>query len=132
MKIKDDAICTLCKNHEETLIHIFAQCPKTSPLWDNISIWIRNKLNILINFTDINIILGYLNNNNFAYPLNTIILITKVYIIFWCCRNQVNPNPLELPHRIDQCYIEQKQINDLKDKKEKFIKLWNVWKQLFN
>ena len=130
MKIKDDAICRLCKNHEETLIHLFAKCPKISPLWDNISIWIRNKLNIIINFTDIDIILGYLNNNNFAYPLNTIILVTKSYI-FWCCRNQVNPNPLDLQNKIYQCYTEQKQINDLKDKNEKFIKLWNVWKLLF-
>ena len=131
MKIKDDAICRLCNNQDETLIHVFTQCLKISPLWDNLSIWIRNKLNILINFTETDIILGYLHNNNFAFPLNTIILVTKSYI-FWCCRNQVNPNSLELQKRICQCYIEQKQINDLKFTNEKFSKTWNVWKELFD
>ena len=130
MKIKDDAICRLCNNQEETLIHLFTQCPKIIPLWDNLSIWIRNKLNILINFTHTYIILGYLNNNNYTCPLNTIILVTKSYI-FWCCRSQVNPNPLDLQNKIYQCYIEQKQINDLKNTGDKFLKIWNVWKVLF-
>ena len=131
MKIKDDATCRLCNNQDETLIHVFTQCVKIAPLWDNLSIWIRNKLNILINFTEIDIILGYLHNNNFAYPLNTIILVTKSYI-FWCCMNQVNPNPLELQKRICHCYMEQKQIHDLKFTSENFSKIWNVWKELFD
>ena len=131
MKIKDDAICRLCNNHDETLIHIFTQCPKTTPLWENLSIWIRNKLNILTNFTEIIIILGYLNSNNYAQPLNTIILVTKSYI-FWCCSNHVNPNPMDLQNKIFQCHTEQKQIYELKGKNEKFLKMWNVWMQLFN
>ena len=125
MKIKADSICRLCNLHDETILHLFVQCPKITAVWPNLTTWIQNKINIPISFTPTLIILGYLDNSNYSKPLNTIILTSKSYI-FWCCKNQVNPNPMELQKRIEQCYKEQ--INELKGMQEKFEKNWILWK----
>ena len=61
MKIKIDSICRLCNMQDETLVHIFTQCLKITMLLENLTLWIRNKLNIIIDFNSTTIILGYLN-----------------------------------------------------------------------
>ena len=130
MKIKDDSDCRLCKINEETIIHIYTQCTKVTPIWIHLSKWIFNKLRININFDPTTIILGYLHKNNYALPVNMIISETKSYI-FWCCRNELHPNLLDVQTRILERYKEYKQLSILKCTIEDFSKTWNVWKRLF-
>ena len=100
------------------ILHLFWECPKSVEIWKNVSMWINNKLKININ-TTLNketIILGYLLNNEFYYPFNTILITTKSYI-FWCCRHSVPLNIFNLQSRIIFFYEEDNQdIFDLMNK----------------
>ena len=44
VKITSDPSCTLCKQHDETNIHLFVTCPKVKSFWETIEI-----VNLLIN-----------------------------------------------------------------------------------
>ena len=70
--ISNTPLCRLCKGQPETLIHLYCLCPKSQSLWNDISQWIKNQLNILINFDNLTIILGYQNSDNRATAINTI------------------------------------------------------------
>ncbi len=124
--------CKLCNtNDEETLTHLFYQCPEVKSLWKNIQEWIKNKLNIQINITMTDVILGYLPNNNFNVPMNTIILLTKAYI-FNCSRKERNININYLQTRIHTNYSLQENIARINGKLDEFTKNWDNWKRLFD
>ena len=87
LNIMSDSQCRLCGTQNETLLHLFCECSKVAPLWQNISTWIYNRINLRINMEKENILLGLLGNTNYNRPVNTIILATKGYI-FGCCRQK--------------------------------------------
>ena len=95
-----------------------------------INLWIKNKLNITIQLSPIEIILGYQHSNNFQTPLNTIITITKSYI-FLCSRTDQAPNFQYLQDKIKTVYNEQEAVSKLQNKSNQFEKIWENWKRLF-
>ena len=130
LKITNSPQCNICKESEETIVHLFCECPKIITLWENITTWIRNKLNITITLSSLEIILGYQHRNNYMKPLNTIILVTKAYI-FWCTQKNKDPIIADLLTRIETTYTEQNTIALKTNKINEFNKAWLNWKRLF-
>ena len=123
MKITDNDICDTCNNNSQTLIHLFTECDSIKQLWIDLQQWIKNKTNINVEFTPIIIILGYMNDDNFKIPLNTIILVTKSYI-FWCSKNKKVPTIFLLQNRIIEVYNTQYMLARLNNKDSQLTKQW--------
>ena len=112
------------------LIHLFCKCDQVINLWNNISQWINNKININVIFDDELIILGPKKLSPHQIPLNFVILITKSYI-FWCSRIKKNFNLEELKQTITKSYDIHHQIAQSHFKEQNFNKIWDSWKGLF-
>ena len=130
MRISQDDNCRLCNDEKETIIHLFCRCPIVQSLWENLSNWILNKLEIRIDIDNPTNFLGCFQMNFNHIPLNSLILVTKSYI-FWCAKKSRNPDIFGLQKRIKQMYYEQKAIASKNFTQDKFQKQWNHWASLF-
>ena len=82
-KPEKSPLCTLCKNEQETTLHLLVKCHYVQRLWKNLTKWLKYFCAIQIEFTPDLIILN--NYSGYAKEaVNTIILITKFYI--YCVR----------------------------------------------
>ena len=61
-------------------MHLFVHCSHVVHLWKSLEAWIYSSTRKRLIFSQENIILGYLYNDNNYYPINTIIAVTKSYI----------------------------------------------------
>ena len=43
INISQSDVCSLCTEHPETIEHLFCFYIKTTQIWDNIQLWIKNK-----------------------------------------------------------------------------------------
>ena len=88
MNITDDPRCTFCKESEETIIHLFVECPQTNLLWQNVFSWINQNLQRPLNIDKTTLLLGHLDHYN-PIPINTILMITKSYILTTSRKNKI-------------------------------------------
>ena len=121
--------CIFCKLAPETLIHLFCDCTISKQLWNDIENWITHTTSFPIKFSPVEILLGYLNPDNF-YPINTIILVTKAYI-FSKSRKALPLDISDLKNNIRQVYDEQQYMALIDEKQEIFVKTWTVFKNIF-
>ena len=77
MNISNNQSCNLCKEANETMVHLFIECKVTKNLWNYITLWATRKLNSFISFEEITIIFGCLTNDRLYYNKNTILLVAK-------------------------------------------------------
>ena len=124
LKFTDSPVCNLCKQNPQTLTHIFFDCTNTTELLHNLKNLIKNKININIQLTKTDLILGYRMNYNYNIPLNSILRVSKSYI-FWCSRHDKYLNIKQLQNWIE------KNISKLYQTHESFTKNWITWKNLF-
>ena len=80
IKLVDSPICSFCQDAEETLVHLFCECPVSKYFWNEICSWYSciSKSNLTIHSFDI-----CFGHNVHAKPeiiLNHLILIPKFYI----------------------------------------------------
>ena len=123
MKITNTSLCSFCGNQNETIQHLFYDCDRISELWENIRIWIRQKINIELNLNKLTVIMGYLNQDNHKIPINFLLLNTKAYI-FYCSRKNKIPNIQELQKRIKNSISEERMLSKLR------IKEWHLWEKI--
>ncbi len=74
----DSNICTFCEDSEETIFHIFCECPIVLTFWGKIVQWIKQKLNITLVIDKEMQLFGILDYNTSA--LNLILLLCRFYI----------------------------------------------------
>ena len=130
IKITYDSTFSLCTKKAETMVHLFSYCRASHNLWQNIQIWIHNKLKLQIEFSNENIILGYLNWNANHTPLNSLILIAKAFL-FWCSRHNQCPNIVKYQERAESLYNMHLQVALWNFKEDEFNKHTNKWGTLF-
>jgi len=121
--ISTSSTCRLCKSAEESLLHLFVYCLKSRMMWQCISQLIMNLVHVNLEFTQQNIIMGYINFDNVFLPINTIILVTKYYI-FSCAYLNRQLNVHILLKKIKKVYFEQKTIAQINFKHLEFEKKW--------
>ena len=61
IKISNTPLCRICNLETETLFHLFCKCQAVTNLWQDLNVWIQNKINQNIDLDSKTIILGYLN-----------------------------------------------------------------------
>ena len=128
--ISNNPYCIFCREHEETIPHLFYECEQVKLLWETLFNWILNKTNIRITPNITPILLGYLEPYPNPIPVNTINMITKSYI-FYCSRNNLKLNIYNLQIRIKSTYQTYEFIAIKNNKKNNFDHIWKPFKQLF-
>ena len=130
MNIVPNPLCSICQTEPESLCHLFLQCPSTQSLWQNIEIWIKNKLNISVILTHKYKMLGYTIHDCQFLPLNTMILVAKYYI-FKCSQNKTIPDIFQYQRKLKRVYEDQFLVSQLNFKDENFVDNWSVFAELF-
>jgi len=130
LNITQNPLCPFCSANDETIMHLFCQCPFSNGLWHSAEQWIFNRTRLQITFDDKTKIFGYNYKNQNFTPINTILLVIKSYI-FWCSRNNIIPNIINCQNRIERVYLDQLGISRKTLKVEQFERKWNTWINLF-
>ena len=55
----DTELCLLFNRYNETVKHMMVDCSKSHELWENIIVWIKNKIGINFKMGDVEKVLGY-------------------------------------------------------------------------
>ena len=123
MQISDSSNCLPCKNNQETIIHLFLQCPNSIHLWNQLENLIQEKASLHIKFNPEDVLLGCSYRNSNSVALNTLIMVTKSSIFSNSSKGlEVKMKDfLMLQKRI---YSEQKLVADLKMENVRFEKYW--------
>ena len=130
IKILDDNTCRLCNQHPETILHLFAECTKSSELWRNVKHWVFTRLGLNLDFDSGVKIFGYNDNNENFWPLNFMLIVTRYYI-YWCAKKGFQLNIFHLQREIKKRFNEQKISSFMNNSNQLFEKRWSVWQNLF-
>ena len=87
MKIRNDALCTLCMTNNETITHLLWSCCKTQQFINDMTNWL-NTFNICCNLTEEYFIFGLQREQGVDKVLHFIFLYAKYYIYLARCKNQ--------------------------------------------
>lgn len=131
LKISSDQMCSLCSQYPESIEHLFSECGMVSHLWENVQNWIVNKLGLNIILSKSMKILGYLQQDNYFWPLNFVLIITRNYI-FQSSRKKYALNIFALQIHIKNKYLEQQMLHKISWKEHHFNRKWNIWGKLFD
>ena len=71
LQISNTDRCVIC-GEEETIIHMFVECPNVKNIWQILEKYIFDKMNINIAFEVLDILFGYCLNNQNKIPVDTI------------------------------------------------------------
>ena len=129
--LSESNTCVFCKEHEETIFHMFCQCHKVVSIWRNIESWICNKIGKNIKITDSMIIFGSPEKSKDYWPINFIILATKRYV-YWCSKRNFTLNIYFLQLEIKKLFDEQRLLAKLNLKESSFLKSWDPWIEIYN
>ena len=78
---RDSPFCYFCEKVDETLVHMFCECEKISPLWDNLVSFIQNKTGDTFDFSNFQKMFGLeAEESEHANTINFLILHLKFYI----------------------------------------------------
>ena len=132
IKISDSNLCSFCKEHHETIVHMFCESTKVVDLWDNIKSWIYNKIQYIIDITSVMKIMGYPNLDDIFWPIN-LILTSKLYYIYKCSKNNRPMNIFYLQKEIKQRFFWTKIFIQYKSKSSRNIyeKNWRMNKYFY-
>ena len=114
----------------QSIRHLFAKCNKSKQLWENVVLWIKNKIGFHLQLSDTAKILGYLQMDVNFWPINFIVLVTRKYI-YWCSRKGYAMNIFHLQKEIKKIFLEQTLFFQLESQDNNFSKKWADWKTIF-
>ena len=127
-KKAETKLCPFCKNDNETLVHVFANCVVTVNLWSNIKGYFNDNLNIPL-LTPQSAIFGFLEvDNNIFYILNHILLLFKHFI--YISRDSNKLPFLKFARNLRKVYEIEKKISQQSEKKQKLFK--RKWTKIQN
>ena len=108
-------------------MHIFTECPITVTLWENIKMYVKEKINCQLRLNNLDIILGYLLSDQNRTPINILLVLTKKYI-FDSFKNNTVMCLDRLMYQFKHTYAEEKLLANLQDKEAFFDLKWKNWK----
>ena len=80
MNIKDSPKCDRCLFQNETLVHMFCECPDVKIFWKDVIMWWNIKRPDNIDLNSIEILYGYKPEITSLYALNHYLLIAKYHV----------------------------------------------------
>ena len=114
--------CSFCKKEEETPLHLFYECSKTSNLWIELQLCLENKI-LLPSITPQSAIFGFIDITENKILLNHLLLIFKFYL--YNARKTGNINIENLKASI--CNIKNFEREISKDNPKKTMKYKKKW-----
>ena len=105
-------------------------CGQVDELWQTIFTWIQQKLKLKVKLDDESKILGYYVKDQFWWPINLILTVTREYI-FRCSKKIKNLTYIIFKPRIKEIFLEQQNLFRVRSSKNIFSKRWCGWEQLF-
>ena len=124
------SLCRLCNDYEETLVHLFFECSKSQDLWRAITNWLKNKVNITIEFNVKSVLFGHLEKSKSYKLVNLVILHAKKYI-FHCAMNYNFVNIYFFQRRFKSVFYEHFSVLRISTQSDSTISLWKSWEPLF-
>ena len=86
MNIKDSPRCDRCLFQNETLVHMFCECPDVKIFWKDVIMWWNTKRPDNIDPNSIEVLYGYKPEITSFYALNHYLLVAKYHV--YLARNQ--------------------------------------------
>ena len=131
--IKQDSLCTFCKSHNETLLHLFWCCEQVQTFWTDLTQWLKRKCRHItsINLDRENVIFGIVDNMKADETLNLILLLAKQFIYRMKYNNTV-PSLALFQKTLLHYYNCEKYIAFSNCTWDKFNKKWLLYKVLFD
>ncbi len=114
--------CTFCDVHQETLLHLFWECPTAKHLWNSVMQWYNGKTNQNVHLNSKKVLLCK-PVSNALHCLNTIVLVTLQYIYASRCLGNI-PNFGQLKAKIMDIQNIEKYIAVKNDKMKKHENKW--------
>ena len=81
---KDNPLCSFCGNQPETFVHLFCDCDKVKPIWQELQNFINTKCHSDFDFNNFDKLFDFPQEHWLIYLL----LCCKYYI--YCCKFQTN------------------------------------------
>jgi len=124
-KIIDSDRCTFCKHDQETIVHLFWQCPIIRQFWTDVMMWLKSHCAHMYNleFDEILIIFGKKQNVITDTVLDLIILLGKFYI-YRCRMEGIKPIISAFIVIIKQRYTVEKYMHYITNKSLLFERCW--------
>lgn len=130
MKIRNDALCTLCRADNETITHLLWSCCKTQQFIKDMTGWL-NTYNIHCNLTEEFFIFGLQREQRVDIVLQFILLYAKYYIYLARCKNQ-NLYIRVFQMKLEVMYRVHRQIALANQEEDTFVKDWSPYLTLIN
>ena len=117
--LRNDDICTFCKNGKESLAHLFWHCKETFSFWGRFQdLLIRNQVTMKEKNYSMDLVLG-LKIDVFSYLQHYLYFLVARYFIWTCKMKEIIPSvnnfPIFLQHVCDLEYDEKKKPKPLKN-----------------
>ena len=125
MKIKTDPSCEWCDETNQTIVHLFWDCPVVHTLWNKISEWLSSKLNNNLEIKKELVFLYDIEAGNFTTIINLIILRITRYVYVCHCINKL-PNFNGAIMKIKELEMVEKCIAEKNNTLYKHNKKWRV------
>ena len=126
-RIKDDAICSMCGNDNDSNFHMLVDCSRVRGLWSKVETWIRSLGMIDYHLTDRKKILGDLENSP---QINIIILIAKT-TIYQSKLDGRSPTLLQVQVNLKHVFNHEYYNSIIKDKRFLFERKWSLLLNFF-
>ena len=124
INLVNSPLCNFCNNDIETIEHVFVQCPRSKVFFQELKVYIQEKTEMLVHFSDKDILFGFLNTNDKLY--NTIMLLAKRFIYISRLKNHPLTFELFIPY-IKNLYLVEKYIFFNNCDYAIFFKRWKDW-----
>ena len=82
---KNTPNCCFCNIQNETIEHLFYECPHVINLWESLKLHIQNHADLILNLCMENVLFG-IRNDHSAKSVNYIIILPKYYTYLHRCR----------------------------------------------
>lgn len=121
-KIKkiESNLCSYCKEHIETIDHLFLKCVKVKEFWNSLNIWLNEHCNISLYLEDRNIIFSMQPQGDIE---DFLLCLAKYYIY----KNKFTKNSLNIQSFIallQSKFLSAKYIANIHNQFAKFMKKW--------
>ena len=122
--MKEDDLCTFCRSHRETYVHLFVHCEKVKPIWLSLENWMQNFSEDKIDFSEENVIWNVLVDEPSRID-NFLCLVTKQYIYRQRCLGR-ELSYQELRRSILNIRDMEKYIATKNKKLDKHYRKWDI------
>ena len=133
LKIVDSPLCTFCNGEQETIIHLFWDCPFVQSFWVDILHWFMDKCAHCRNFSfsESLVLFGLKENVKTDKTMDLLILLGK-YHIYKCKINKTIPNVNLFQKYVKQRFYIEKYMSTISGMFDKFTANWCSYRNLID